>query len=146
AARGFVRMWRQSGLAEDALRRIPGLVLPLPVAEAGRRTEILEHGHVGERLRHLVAAPEPATAALVRAQACDVAPLVVHAAALASHVAADQVEERRLAGAVRPEDAERLALGHRKRDVVDDLERAVRLADRSQREQGHLISCRGPAR
>ena len=51
------------------------------------------------------------------------------AARIGHHRAGDQVEQRRLAGAVRPDDAERLARVERQADVVGDLQGAVALAD-----------------
>jgi hypothetical protein len=108
----------------------------LPAAEAGGGDKVLEHRHVAERLRHLVAAADAEAAALMRLQLRDVAAVVVHAALVAAHVARHEVEERRLARAVGTQDAERLARANFERDVIGDAQRTIRLADRAQREQG----------
>jgi len=118
--------------------RFPGFVLGLATPETRGGDEVLEHRHRAEGLRHLVAAADAGAAALVRLQRGDVAALVGHAAGVAAHVAGDQVEQRRLARAVGAQDAQRLARGHRQRDVVGDLESAVGLADAVQPEQ-HVV-------
>jgi hypothetical protein len=55
---------------------------------------------------------------------------------IGTKIPADQVEQRRLAGAVGSENAQRLALGDRQRDAVGHLERAEALADIFQRKNG----------
>jgi len=137
--RGPVRLRGQPGLLEHRMRRLPRRALGLAAAEAGRGHEVLEHGHRAEGLRHLVAAADAAAAASMRREARDVAAVVFDATGVAAHVARDQVEQRRLAGAVRTEDAERLARFDRERDVVRDLHRAVGLADAVQAEQRHDV-------
>ena len=64
-----------------------------------------------------------------RARACgggprDVAPSSRMAPRIGPERAGDQVEQRRLAGAVRADDAERVALGDGEIDAVRDLDRA----------------------
>ena len=116
-----------------------------PRAEAGGGDEILEHRHVAEGLRHLVAAADAGAAALVRlAVRVTSRPSYSTRPASTRTSPRDQVEQRRLAGAVRPEDAQRLAFRHRQRDVVGDLERAVGLAHAMKREQRHASSFRVP--
>jgi hypothetical protein len=51
------------------------------------------------------------------------------AAPVGSEITGDKVEQRRLAGAVRPDDAEGLALGNDERKVLHDLERAETLPE-----------------
>ena len=60
---------------------------------------------------------------------CDVAPVEPDGAAIGPERAGDQVEERRLAGAVRADDAERGALGDGEIDAVRDLDRAESFAE-----------------
>jgi hypothetical protein len=57
----------------------------------------------------------------------------------------DQVEQRRLAGAVGPDQADDLSFGHVQRDVVDRHDAAERLRhvlDREQRHGGGLYGAR----
>jgi hypothetical protein len=71
----------------------------------------------------------------VRRQGRDVATAELHRARVHAQIAADQVEQRRLAGPIGADDAERLALGDRERDRVDDFQRAKALADGVESEQ-----------
>ena len=63
-------------------------------------SEGLEHRHVAEGLRHMVAASDATAAALVRAQRGHVAAIETDGSRIDPRVAADEVEQRRLAGAV----------------------------------------------
>ena len=71
------------------------------------------------------ATPRPAM--LVRAQASDVVSVEDDPAGIERLEAGDQVEQRRLAGAVRPDDAEDLALVHVEGDVRVGGQAAVAL-------------------
>ena len=70
----------------------------------------------------------------------DVLPAEDDAAAVGPQVAGDQVEQRRLARAVRPDDAESLTLGNVEREVSTTCKRAEALARR--RRLAAVPSCR----
>ena len=84
--------------------------------------------------------PMPVGAAPHRRQARDVPAAEADAAAVEREIAGDQVEQRRLAGAVRPDDAERLALVDVERDRVGDLEGAEALRQAFEFEDRHATS------
>ena len=67
-------------------------------------------------------------------EARDVAPVEPHRAGIGRDRAGDEVEERRLAGAVRADDPERLALLHVEVERVRHDERAVALGEAGEAE------------
>ena len=113
-----------------------------PAAAEGRGDhEILEHRHAAERLRHLERARQPHAAAVLGFHAGDVVAFEHHAAAVGRDRAGDDAEQRGLAGAVRPDDAERLAAQEREVDIVGDDDGAEALGDFFEREDGgHSLS------
>ena len=84
----------------------------------GGHGEVLAHGEVVEQLGALPGAREPAPRPRVRRQPREIAPVELDAARVADE-AGDRVDERRLAGAVRPDQADELALLDVDVDVVD---------------------------
>jgi hypothetical protein len=84
-------------------------------------------------MRDLIGAADAAAAPRVRQQGSDLLIGEHHPTAVNPYVTADQVEQRGLAGAVRPDDAERLAARDVQADVVGDFERAVGFADALER-------------
>ena len=75
---------------------------------AGRDAQVLPHGEVVEQLGGLPRAGEPGTRTLVwRERAMTSSPVEAHRAAV-GHEPADRVDERRLAGAVRADQADEL--------------------------------------
>jgi hypothetical protein len=76
---------------------------------------ILQHRHVGEGLDDLEGPADARPADLIGPQAVDRPALEADRAAVGRHRAGDQVEERRLAGAVRPDQRDDLALRDRER-------------------------------
>ena len=108
----------------------PFVAGPLAQAAAIRRTHqhVLEDAHVGERLGDLERAPNAVTAPILPRQMRDVAALEDDSTVVGPIDAADQVEQGRLAGAVRPDDAQRFAVVQLHAQVVDDLHAAERLA------------------
>ena len=81
----------------------------------------------------------PSRERAMRGQRGDVGPGEHDAARVRRDVAGDQVEHRRFAGAVRPDDAERLTLLDREGEVIGRLERAVGFRDSVELEQnGHV--------
>jgi hypothetical protein len=86
--------------------------------EEGADHYVLERGHLVEGTQFLKRPADAEPADLVRAQPGGVAPVEPHAAGVGKGEAGDQVEQRRLAGAVRPDDAHQLARAHREGDVA----------------------------
>src|SRR5579864_2557100 len=89
----------------------------------------------------------------MRRQVPDVGAVELDAALIGPHVAADEIEQRRLAGAVRSEDAVRLTPFDGEADIVGHEQRAVTLRDASQFQHsthrssprtGQAISLSGP--
>src|SRR4249920_115757 len=95
-----------------------------------------------ERPRQLEAARHAAAGALVGEQAVDDLAVKTHRAGLVGERAADAVDECRLAGAVRTDQADALALGDGKIDAVERDEAAEAFAQTRDFEQcaGHYFS------
>ena len=109
--------------------------MPLaPARESAGDHQILEHRHAAERLRNLKRAGDAQPAALGRRQPRDVAALEQDASGIRRHRAGDDAEQRGLAGAVRPDDAERFAFGESKIEPVGDHDRAEPLTDTFERQ------------
>ncbi len=120
----------------DALRI--DVALAPAAAERRRHHQVLEHGHAAERLRDLERAADAHPAAPLRRQPRDVGAGEHHAPGIGRNRAAGDAEQRGLARAVRPDDAERLALGKLEIDVVRHDHRAEPLGDFLEREdRGH---------
>src|SRR3984957_9124997 len=111
-------------------------------AEAGADLAVLQHRHLGERLHDLVRAGEAATRDVVGLVAGDVGAGEHDAAGVRREDAVDQVEQGRLAGAVRPDQAEDLALAHLEREVAHGLQAAEALAHLGEREDRRHSSTR----
>jgi len=88
--------------------------------------QVLEHGEVLERVRNLERAADAGDAARARRRLRDVAAVEPDGAAVRPDEPGDQVEQRRFAGAVRSDDAQRLARCDVEADAVDSLQRAER--------------------
>src|SRR5439155_2510477 len=93
-----------------------------------RAADVLEHRQAHEQVRHLEAARQAAAVDLVGAQAVDALAAEQDLAAGGREAAADEVEQRGLAGAVRPDDGHPLAGRHREVGAADDLGLAEALA------------------
>ena len=98
-------------------------------AECRRDHEIFEHAHAGKRLRNLKRTADAQRAALRRRQAGDVAPGINDAPGIWRYGAADDAEQRGLAGAVRPDNAERLAFCELKADAFRNDDGAEAFGD-----------------
>src|SRR6202041_3967578 len=72
--------------------------------------KVLEDGELFERRRNLMRAADAGDAALLRAGSRDIAPVEQHAAGAWRQRARDEAEQSRFAGAIGPDNAERLAL------------------------------------
>ncbi len=97
-----------------------GVVLAAAAAERRGDDEIFEHAHAAERQRNLKRPPDAHGAAPRRRHAGNVGAGIEHAAGIRRHGAADDAEQSRLAGAVRADDAERLAFCESEVDGVGD--------------------------
>ena len=99
--------------------------------------QILQHRGVVEQLDVLEGARDAAPGDLLSVELRDL--LVLEDDAPGRHVVetADKIEESGLAGAVRADDREDLALGDVERDAVDRLEAAELDRDVFEREIGH---------
>ena len=111
--------------------------LPLePAAMGGCGEDILEHRHAAEGPRNLMRARKPPPAALGRRREGDVLAEKAHPPAGRRMRADEQAQERRLARAVRPDDADRLAGADGKVDAIEHQKgaEALRQAFRLQAE------------
>ena len=122
--------------AEDVDAVGADVALAAAAAEGGRDDEILEHRHAAERLRDLERAREPEAAAPLRCKARHVTAGEQDAAGIGRERPGRDAEQRGLAGAVGPDDAERLAFGQRQVDVGRDHHGTEPLGDFFEREDG----------
>ncbi len=98
-------------------------------AMGGGDEDILEGGHAAEGFRHLVGAYQTQPAALRRGQRRHVVALEGDGAGARRIGAGEHAEQRRLAGAVRADDADRLIGAHGEVDIVQHHKRAEMLVD-----------------
>ena len=118
-----------------------GVALATTSAERRRHDQILEHAHAIERLRNLKRSADAHAAAALRRETGDIAAREDDAPGVGPHRAARNTEQRGLAGAVRSDDAERLALGNREVDRVGHDHRAESLRDFIEGEDGgHVLA------
>src|SRR5882757_1357398 len=94
-----------------------------------RNAQVLGDRQAVERARQLERAREPEDGALVRRHPVDLLAVEGHAAALVLQRAADAIDQRRFARAVRPDQPEPLAWRDRQIDAVERDEPAEALAD-----------------
>ena len=114
----------------------------LHVGGAGERADddVLGDGQIRERLELLEGARDAEAADAIGPQAGDVAAVEEDAACVERLEAGDQIEQRGLAGAVRPDDADDLALVHIEGDVGVGGEAAVALRHAFDvEEQAHVV-------
>ena len=134
----FVREPRElerlhAALVARALRHAP------PVG--GADEHVLEHAHVRERLGDLEGTADPRAAAVLPREAGDVLVVERDPTRVGPIHAGDQIEQRGLAGAVRPDDAQRFSVVQLHAQVVDDLHAAERLHETGGLEDhGHRCS------
>src|SRR5882724_2280959 len=111
-----------------------------------RHAQVLGDAEARERPRQLEAACETAAGALVRGEPVHGGAIEAHGARLVAQRAADAVDQRRLAGAVRANEAEPLAGLDRQVDAVERHEAAEAFADvvdLEQRSHGVLLPAAG---
>ncbi len=135
----------QAGAFENVAAGIDHLRLALPAAMDRGDQKIFEHGEVFERMRNLKRSADAGDAAHAWRRAGDVASVKSDRAGIRLEQAGDEIEQRRFAGAVRADDAERLARRDFKLDVIDGFERAERSRQIIQPED-HATVRRAPAR
>src|SRR5438874_2717511 len=109
-----------------------------PRVIAGERRMRLPDGEVGPQLRLLEHDADPL--AEVAPRTPGIVPEHRHLARVAAAVALEDLDRRRLAGAVRPEQPEHLALLDVEVDAAHGLERAVRLAQTAHGDCRHSSS------
>ena len=107
-----------------------------PVQRFARQQHVLEDGEVRKELRDLKRSGDPSRRPLMRRQTGDVRPVQGDVSRRRPKLAADDIEQRRLARAVRPD--ERMALARLKRQVhvVDGFEAAEMSGDALEHEAG----------
>ena len=137
----------QVGLVGEAgeLQRLDAALVAGALAHAatvrGADQDVLEDAHVLERLGDLVRAAEPLAAAVLPRLMGDVALLEEDPTLVGPIDAGDEIEQRSLAGAVRPDDAQRFAFVQRDAEVVDDLHTAEGLLEAAGfKHHGHDVS------
>jgi hypothetical protein len=136
AAGAFVRFGDQAATLEQFGAAVVDGGFAFVGAEGRGDHHVLEHGHAGKRLRDLEGTGKAEAAAALRRQVCNVVAGQQHAAGIGRDGARGDAEQGRLAGAVRSDDAERLALGKRQIDAVSHHHRAEALGDIFQSEDG----------
>jgi hypothetical protein len=120
----------QHAAERDRFDRAPMRGFATQSAAMGRGDEhVFEHRHAVERLRNLMGAHDAQPAALRRRQAGDVGAVEMDRAHRRRMGAGKHAEQRRLAGAVGADDADRLVGAQREIDRVKDHERVEALAD-----------------
>ena len=107
---GRVCLVEQAGAIECLDARLPEIAVgaAAPVGRADQH--VLVGGELGERTRDLEGPRDPRAAVLVPGETCHVAAAEDDPPRVGAHRPTDDVQERRLAGAVRPHDPEGLAV------------------------------------
>src|SRR5262245_27940709 len=143
AAGGPIRLGREAALLDELDAAPIDVALAAAAAERRRHDQVLEHGHAVERLRNLKRAADAQATAPFRRQMGDVDAREDDAPGIGRNRAAGDAEQRGLAGAVRPDDAERLALGEREVERARDHHGAEALGDFFEGENGrHAVVVR----
>src|SRR4051794_30897652 len=110
------------------------------------KDQVLAHGEFGKDLQQLERAADAELVEIARPHAGHRAAIEMHLAAGGPKLAEDGVEERGLAAAVRPDDAEDLALVHRERHALDRMNAAETLRDIADVEHRTHAAVRGAKR
>ncbi|MCY1305955.1 hypothetical protein D9M70_557870 [compost metagenome] len=129
AAGQYIRLLEQAGVHQDFGAAVTGFRLAPPRAKTARDEQVLKDCQLFEGLRDLEGPPHARKTARHRRRSGDIHAAEADRAAVGGDVAGNQIEQRRLAGAVRPDDAQRLTLADRKADLVGDGQRAEALRD-----------------
>ena len=140
-AGAFVGLFGQSAMRKQFGATFIDGSFAFATAEGRRHNHVLEYGHAGEWLRDLERAREAFAAPALRREARNVLAVEQHASRVRGQRAGGDAEQAGLAGAVRSDDAECLALVQREVDAVGNDHRAEPLRDILQREdRGHGLS------
>src|SRR5262249_47430749 len=124
-----IRLGREPALLDELDAAPIDVALATAAAERRRHDQVLELSHAVERLRNLKRAADAQATAPFRRQMGDVDAREDDAPGVGGNRAAGDAEQRGLAGAVRPDDAERLALGEREIERARDDHGAEALGD-----------------
>ena len=119
---------RSASPVRPASRAPNSRVTIVPLCSCAGENQVLAHGQLGEDLQQLERAADAEPVEVARPHAGDGAAVELHLAGTRPELAEDAVEQRRLAAAVRPDDAEDLALVDVERHAVDGLDAAEALA------------------
>src|SRR5581483_52182 len=139
-ARGRVGLVRKSDPAQDVARLCLGIDVLQVRHVRGRHEQVLEHAHRAERARDLEAARNAATRPHVGREPRDLFAVEDDRAALIPERAGDAIDERGLAGAVRADQAEALALADREAHLGERGEAAEVLGDAAYlQERSHRL-------
>ena len=110
---------------------------PVAAVDPLRDHEVLARGHAGEELETLESAPDARPGTGVDREAVDAPALEADLSRVAAAHAVQAVEQRRLPGAVGPDEADRLAAVDLDRDVVEGDDATEALADPRSLQQRH---------
>jgi hypothetical protein len=127
-------------VVEDLERTGAGGPVKRPRAAVRTDEHVVEHGHRLEQLHVLERARDPAPDDPVRRRPQQAPAVEVELARIRPVQPRDHVEERGLAGAVRPDQADDLAGVDVERDLVDRDDPAEPARHVADREQGHATS------
>src|SRR3954464_1336261 len=110
------------------------------------KDQVLAHGEFRKDLQQLKRAADAELVEIAWPHAGHRATIEMHLAAGRPKLAEDAIEQRGLAAAVRPDDAEDLALVHLERDAVDRMNAAETLRDIADVEHRTHAAVRGAKR
>ena len=96
-------------LTGHAPRSEPGGQQAFPTLPGGYDHEVLEHGHARQLMGDLEGAHEAAAEQFMRRPSGDLLSIQLDPAGIGAHETGQDIEQRRLAGAVRPDQPENLA-------------------------------------
>ena len=122
-------------------RRVAGPA-PQPAALLRGDQQVLEHGHVRERARHLIGAPDAQPAPRRRIQLGDRAAVEGDLTGARSQIAGDEAEQAGLASSVRPHDPDGVAGSDAERELLgdDDLAEPFRHLVELEQRAGHPVT------
>ena len=131
-----IRLFQQAHAAQPLVRLLARVA---DVARACERADhhVLGDGHALEGAQLLEGARDAAPAHVVGREPGEPRPVELHLALVGRVEAADAVEERRLAGAVRPDDADELTGRDVERDAAVGGDAAEALGHAANAEQAH---------
>ena len=130
----------------EQVEKVAGAGLGLLARAPGddrRQRHVLEHAQVREGSRDLVGARDAEPGDAMRRQPLDFAPREYHPAAIGAVMSTHDVDERRLARAIRPDEAEDLATAHDEVHAGERLHSGEGFAHAGSTEKrGQVLNCR----